>query len=113
MAKRVRDTDLETRAARFKLKVRGKPYYKVIGPGLHVGYRKGKRAGKWVVRRYAGASSYIVDTIAEADDYNDADGAESFPSGRLRMRLARLQASLPAPVDLIKYAMPLRPTCWS
>ena len=74
MAKRVRDYDLETRAARSKLKARGKPYYKVIGPGLHVGYRKGKRAGMWVVRRYAGASSYIVETIAEADDYADADG---------------------------------------
>ena len=74
MAKRVRDSDLETRAARSKLKARGKPYYKVIGPGLHVGYRKGQRAGMWVVRRYAGASSYIVETIAEADDHADADG---------------------------------------
>ena len=74
MAKRVRDSDLETRAARSKLKVRGKPYYKVIGPGLHVGYRKGKRAGMWVVRRYAGAATYKVETIAEADDYEDADG---------------------------------------
>ena len=76
MAKRVRDTDLETRAARSKLKARGKPHYKVIGPGLHVGYRKGKRAGMWVVRRYAGASSYVVETIAEADDYADANGTE-------------------------------------
>ena len=74
MAKRVRDADLENRSSRSKLKVRGKPYYKVIGPGLHVGYRKGKRAGMWVVRRYAGASSYVVETIAQADDYADADG---------------------------------------
>ena len=74
MARRVRDANLETRAARSKLKTRPKPYYKVIGPGLHVGYRKGKRAGKWVVRRYAGASSYVVETVAEADDYADADG---------------------------------------
>ena len=74
MAKRVRDTDLDTRAARSKLRIRGKPYYKVIGQGLHVGYRKGKRAGMWVVRRYAGASTYVVETIAEADDYADADG---------------------------------------
>jgi hypothetical protein len=28
----------------------------------------------WVVRSYAGASSYMVETIAEADDYADADG---------------------------------------
>ena len=76
MAKRVRDADLENRAARSKLKARGKPYYKVVGPGLHVGYRKGKRAGMWVVRRYAGASSYVVQTIAEADDYADANGTD-------------------------------------
>jgi integrase len=74
VAKRVRDTDLETRAARSKLKARGKPYYKVIGQGLHVGYRKGKRAGMWVVRRYAGGSTYVVETIAEADDFADANG---------------------------------------
>ena len=30
----------------------------------------------WVVRRYAGASSYMVETIAEADDYADADGVQ-------------------------------------
>jgi integrase len=76
MAKRVRDTDLETRTARSKLKVQGKPYYRVIGPGLHLGYRKGTRAGKWVMRRYAGASTYVVETIAEADDYEDADGTK-------------------------------------
>ena len=74
IAKRVRDADLENGTARGKLKRSGKPYYKVIGPGLHVGYRKGKRAGMWVVRRYAGASTYTVETIAEADDHADADG---------------------------------------
>jgi integrase len=75
MARRVRDKDLESRAARAKLKPRGKPYYKSIGSGLHVGYRKGERAGKWVIRSYAGASTYKVTTIATADDVADADGA--------------------------------------
>jgi integrase len=74
MAKRVRDTNLETRAGRSKLKARGKPYYKVIGEGLHLGYRKGKLEGKWVVRRYAGNQAYITDTIGTADDIADADG---------------------------------------
>ena len=89
MAKRVRDADLETRAARFKLKARGKPYYKVIGQGLHIGYRKGKRAGMWVVRRYAGASSYVVETIAEADDYADTDGAQVLTFGQAQIRRGR------------------------
>ena len=44
MARRVRDSDLETRAARGKLKARGKPYYRAIGEGLHLGYRKGDKS---------------------------------------------------------------------
>jgi integrase len=74
MARRVRDSGLESRAGRAKLKARGKPYYKGIGEGLHLGYRKGKVEGKWVVRRYAGNQAYITDTIGTADDIADADG---------------------------------------
>jgi integrase len=74
MAKRVRDTGLESRAARGKLKASGKPYYKAIGEGLHLGYRKGATVGKWVCRRYIGSQQYAVETIATADDIEDADG---------------------------------------
>jgi integrase len=74
MARRVRDNTLESRAARAKLKARGKPYYKAIGEGLHLGYRKGQAEGKWVVRRYVGNQGYKVETIALADDTQDADG---------------------------------------
>ncbi|RWN95176.1 MAG: site-specific integrase [Mesorhizobium sp.] len=74
MAKRVRDATLDSKEARAKLKARGKPYYKSIGPGLHVGYRKGKEAGRWVVRMYVGDQDYRVETIASADDRADADG---------------------------------------
>ena len=44
--------------------------------GLHVGYRKGKRGGVWVIRRYIGAGDYKVETIAAADDVEDANGIE-------------------------------------
>jgi integrase len=74
VAKRVRDADLESRAARSKLKARGKPHYRSIGAGLHVGYRKGAREGKWVVRRYVGDQAYVVETIGIADDVDDANG---------------------------------------
>jgi integrase len=77
MAKRVRDKDIESRAARSKLKARGKPYFKAIGNGLHIGYRKGKTEGKWVVRRYVGDQNYVTETIATADDSVDADGIEA------------------------------------
>ena len=74
MARRIRDAILESRAAREKLKPRGKPYYRSIGQGLHLGYRKGKTAGRWVVRLYVGEQNYRVETIADADDRLDANG---------------------------------------
>ena len=54
MARRVRDKDIETREARRKLKPSGKPFWLSIGKGLHVGYRKGKTGGVWVVRHFIG-----------------------------------------------------------
>ncbi len=44
--------------------------------GLHVGYRKGKRGGVWVTRRYLGGQSYSISTIAQADDVEDANGKD-------------------------------------
>jgi integrase len=75
MARTVRDARLESRTARAALKPTGKPYYRAIDEGLHLGYRKGKTGGKWVVRRYLGGESYAVETIGTADDTIDADGA--------------------------------------
>lgn len=74
MARRVRDVTLESRAARAALKVRGKPYYRAIGPGLHIGYRKGKKGGRWVARLYAGDGNYRVEVLADTDDMLDANG---------------------------------------
>lgn len=74
MARTVRDAKLETRTARLALKPSGKPYYRAIDEGLHLGYRKGRTAGKWVMRRYVGDQVYVVETIGTADDTIDADG---------------------------------------
>jgi integrase len=41
---------------------------------LHLGYRKGATVGKWVARIYVGDQKYTVETIATADDYEDANG---------------------------------------
>jgi integrase len=76
MSRRVKNADLESREARRKLKARGKPYWQSIGRGLHLGYRKGKSGGAWVVRRYVGNQSYKVETIAIADDVEDANKVE-------------------------------------
>jgi integrase len=77
MARTVHDARLETRAAREKLKASGKPYYKALDPGLHLGYRKGAAGGKWVMRWYIGAGAYKVETIAVADDKADAGDGEA------------------------------------
>ena len=56
MARRIRESTLDSRDARVKLKVRGKPYWRSIGSGLHVGYRKGQdRGGGLLVSISAGA----------------------------------------------------------
>jgi hypothetical protein len=52
MRRQVRDSNLETRTARSRLKVQHKPYFRLIEPGLHLGYRKlTVGPGTWVVRR--------------------------------------------------------------
>ena len=76
MARTVRDAKLESRTARSALKAAGKPYYRAIDEGLHLGYRKGVRGGKWVMRRYVGNEKYVVEAIGTADDTLDPDGAE-------------------------------------
>src|SRR4051812_925357 len=75
MARTVRDVALESRAARARLRSQGKPYYRTLEEGLHLGYRKpATGAGKWVIRHYTGRQNYTVETIEAADDLSDADG---------------------------------------
>jgi integrase len=73
----LKDSNLGTRDARARLKPRGKPYWRLIEPGLHLGYRRlAGRPGTWCVRRYTGAQTYTVQAIKDviADDNSDADG---------------------------------------
>lgn len=89
MARTVRDASLETRTARARLKVSGKPYYRAIDPGLHLGYRKGKTGGRWVARWYVGDQQYKVATFdGIADDHQDPDGVAvlSYPQAMERAR---------------------------
>jgi integrase len=75
MPRSVRDAKLDSRAAREKLKARGKPYYRALDPGLHLGYRKlTGQPGRWVVRYYKGERVYESETIATADDFSEANG---------------------------------------
>jgi integrase len=81
MARVLRDERIGSREARQRLKPRGKPYFRQIEPGLHLGYRKprGRKgrpavAGKWVTRTYLGSQQYIVQALASADDFSDSNG---------------------------------------
>src|SRR5262249_61132161 len=81
MPRKVRDSNLETRSARSRLAVRHKPYFRLIEPGLHLGYRKlTSGPGTWLARRYSGDGRYIVENLRTgdgalvlADDYQDSD----------------------------------------
>ena len=76
MARTVRDTNLETRTARLRLAARGKPYWRLIESGLHLGYRRIRSGGgSWVARRFIGNSRYSELKIGLADDLQDADGS--------------------------------------
>jgi integrase len=83
MPRKVRDASLETRTARSRLPVRHKPYFRLIEPGLHLGYRKlTSGPGTWLVRRYGGDGRYSAQNLRTADgalvladDFEDADGA--------------------------------------
>ncbi|WP_426608995.1 tyrosine-type recombinase/integrase [Bradyrhizobium sp. McL0616] len=89
MARTVRDANLESRTARSRLKARGKPYFRTLEPGLHLGYRKPlSGAGKWLARHYVGNAKYEVETIGVADDFSDPDGVAilSFPQAQTLAR---------------------------
>jgi integrase len=74
MARHVRDTNLGTRDARKRLKMQGKPYWKAMDQGLHLGYRKRSSGGTWVARRLNEEGKYKEKKLGAVDDYQDADG---------------------------------------
>jgi integrase len=77
MPRSVRDAKLDNPTARLKLKPRGKPHYRLVDPGLHLGYRRLKnKPGTWVARYYTGGQSYLTEALGTADDYSAANGVD-------------------------------------
>jgi integrase len=74
MAPRLRAPTLETRTARLKLKVRRKPYFLPVAPGISLGFRRNLGAGSWLVRCADGKGGSWSKVFATADDFEDADG---------------------------------------
>ena len=79
MARTVRDAKLDSRAARRRLPENNKQHWRSLHDGLHIGYRKGKRGGRWTARVYDPRKpGYVQEIIGIADDDSDADGIRVF-----------------------------------
>jgi integrase len=74
MPPRLRSPTLETRSARLRLKVRRKPYFLPVAPGISLGYRRNLGAGSWLVRCADGKGGSWSKNFAAADDFEDANG---------------------------------------
>jgi integrase len=75
MARKVRNSTLETRSARLKLAVRRKPYSgNSLGRGISLIYRRNKTNGTWVLKASDGHGAYWTKAFAEADDFDASDG---------------------------------------
>jgi integrase len=76
MARSVRDSKLETRTARLKLRI-GRRFWKGIGKGVAIGYRRTLEGyGCWQVRRFDRSGSYTFSTLGKADDHQNANGID-------------------------------------
>jgi integrase len=62
----LKETRLTTKSARAALS-KGL-YWRSLDPNIHIGYRKGVRGGRWLVRCYKGAGKYLRLPIGVADD---------------------------------------------
>jgi integrase len=76
MPRRIRDSRLETRAGRLRLRISKKPVFMSIGRGLSVGYRRNRTAGTWVFRQSDGKGGFQTKAIGSADDFADANGED-------------------------------------
>jgi integrase len=76
MARTARNSSLESRTARTRLRIRRTPYFAKIAKGLRLGYYRGSIAGSWIARCYRGAGIYATEALGVADDTLDADGVK-------------------------------------
>ena len=97
MSKTIREKKLDTPAARARLKVAIKPYWRPIDIGLHLGYRRGLNGGQWVYRRYLGNETYETKKFAIADDHGTADGVHILDFFQAQRRAREISAAARVP----------------
>ena len=83
MARSVDDAPLTTRAARERLAARHQPYWRGIEGGAALGYRKGTRAGVWLVRLAdpIAGGGYRQAALGRADDVVKAGADDVVKAG--------------------------------
>lgn len=70
----MKSANIRNRTQRNRLAVAHDPYWHELAAGQHLGYRKGKRAGKWIARFLSPGNGYSFATLGTADDTVPANG---------------------------------------
>lgn len=78
MARTQRNTKIDSRTARAKLRQRREPYWTPISAGCAVGYRRGAKGGTWVARLRDDDGKQHYEALGAADDMRDPDGLTVF-----------------------------------
>ena len=96
MARKIRDSALQTRTGRLALPVRRKPHFVRIGLGISLGYRRNNVGGTWVLRVANGKGGAATKAIGSADDHDDANGHDvlTFWEAQDRAKASRAWAVL-------------------
>jgi integrase len=74
MPRKLKDTELDTPAARGRLTPRRKPYWRRVTRTCHLGYRRNRTGGGSWVGRYYDGQRYAEVALGQADDALAADG---------------------------------------
>jgi integrase len=102
-----------SREQRKKLAMSGKPHLEPFERGFDLGYRKGRRGGSWVIRRYLGRRDlgYTFETIGRADDDPaepralDYEAARAFARDRIRTLAEEARVASHGPVITVQKAI--------
>lgn len=85
VGRKVEESKMDTAAAREKLKSRDKPYFRLLGDELHLGYRKSARKAVWLARQGA-RNPYKTQTFGVADRFVDGRWREEMTFAQAQRR---------------------------
>jgi len=75
MARTVRDSRIDTRSARQRLRAQREPYWRKIARGRYLGYRRAREGGSWIARYRDPVGQQHYRSLGSADDALDANGS--------------------------------------